>query len=64
MNRHIIKVIFEDDCFCVVNKPAGVLVIPTPKNEKNTLIHRVNVEGFLPGLKSKLHPCHRIDRDT
>ncbi len=64
MNRHIIKVIFQDDYFCVVNKPSGVLVIPSPKNEKNTLIHRVNADDFLPELKSKLHPCHRIDRDT
>lgn len=48
-----IKIVFEDDDLLVINKPAGLLVIPTPKNEKYTLTSIL-----------KAHPCHRLDRDT
>lgn len=37
----------------VVDKPAGLLTIPTPKRENRTLTSILN-----------LHPCHRLDRQT
>ena len=49
----MIKVVFEDSDIMVVNKPPGLLVVPTPKNEKYTLTSIL-----------KLHPCHRLDRET
>ena len=49
----MIKVVFEDSDLIVVNKPAGLLVVPTPKNEKYTLTSIL-----------KAHPCHRLDRET
>lgn len=49
----MIKVVFEDSDLMVVNKPAGLLVVPTPKNEKYTLTSLL-----------KAHPCHRLDRET
>ncbi len=48
-----IKIIFEDDYIMVVNKPPGLLVVPTPKNEKYTLTGILNA-----------YPCHRLDRET
>ena len=48
-----IPIIYEDDWLLVVDKPSGLLTIPTPKNEKRTL---TSILG--------LHPCHRLDRDT
>jgi 23S rRNA pseudouridine1911/1915/1917 synthase len=48
-----IPVVYEDDWLLVVDKPSGLLVIPTPKNEKRTL---TSILG--------LHPCHRLDRQT
>jgi len=48
-----IPVIYEDDWLFVVDKPSGLLTIPTPKNEKRTL---TSILG--------LHPCHRLDRET
>ncbi|MBN2830773.1 MAG: RluA family pseudouridine synthase [Candidatus Omnitrophica bacterium] len=48
-----IPVVYEDDYLLVVDKPSGLLTVPTPKNEKRTLT------GILG-----LYPCHRLDRDT
>ncbi len=48
----------------VVNKPAGLLVIPTPKNETRTLTSILNNDLKEKGALYRLHPCHRLDRDT
>jgi len=48
-----IPVIYEDDWLLVVDKPSGLLTIPTPKRESRTL---TSILG--------LHPCHRLDRET
>lgn len=48
-----IPIVYEDDTLVVVEKPAGLLVIPTPKKESRTL---TSILG--------LYPCHRLDRET
>lgn len=48
-----IPVIYEDDWLLVVDKPSGLLTIPTPKQESRTL---TSILG--------LRPCHRLDRET
>jgi 23S rRNA pseudouridine1911/1915/1917 synthase len=48
----------------IVNKPAGLLVIPTPKNETRTLTSILNDDLKEKGVSYRLHPCHRLDRDT
>jgi 23S rRNA pseudouridine1911/1915/1917 synthase len=57
-----VNVLYEDDSFVVFDKPAGLLVIPTEKNEKNTLIDVANRQ--YASADWKLHPCHRLDRET
>lgn len=59
-----INVVYEDDHIVVVEKPAGMLVIPAPKDESNTLTGILNRELDSRGVGTHLHPCHRIDRDT
>lgn len=74
-----IRILYEDDHYISFDKPAGVLVIPTPKKEKNTLVDFVNIQylqntlsqrSMCPGgdvaraNKHKLYPCHRLDRYT
>jgi len=59
-----IPVVFEDDWLLVVNKPAGLLSVPTPKREARTLTSILNQEAQDRGLKYRLHPCHRLDRET
>jgi 23S rRNA pseudouridine1911/1915/1917 synthase len=58
------EILFEDEHMLAINKPSGILVIPTPKNEKNTLTDRLNDLFEKRGLDVRAHPCHRIDRDT
>ena len=59
-----IPVLFEDECFVAFDKPAGVLVIPSPKKEKNTLVSIVNQQYAATKDSFQLHPCHRLDRET
>lgn len=59
-----LKILYEDTALIVIDKPSGLLVIPSPKGETNTLTHFVN--EYLQGKKELIqaYPCHRIDRET
>jgi len=48
-----IPIIYEDNYLLIVDKPSGLLTVPTPKNEGRTL---TSILGA--------YPCHRLDRDT
>jgi 23S rRNA pseudouridine1911/1915/1917 synthase len=56
-----IPVLYEDENCLVFNKPSGLLVIPTDKNEDHTL---VNIANQQQGAHGSLYPAHRLDRDT
>ncbi len=58
------KVVYEDESIIVVDKPAGMLVIPTPKNETYTLTHLLNRQLDSRGIEVNAYPCHRLDRET
>ena len=58
------KILYEDDHIIAVDKPSGMLVIPTPKGEPNTLTSLLNRELDARGIEANAHPCHRIDRET
>jgi len=57
-------ILYEDNYLFVIDKPAGMLVIPTPKGETNTLTDLLNDELASRGLDRFAHPCHRLDRET
>ena len=57
-------IVYEDDQLMVVDKPSGMLVIPTPKKETNTLTDLLNNELDRRGIEVNVHPCHRLDRET
>jgi RluA family pseudouridine synthase len=59
-----IPVVYEDDWLLIVDKPSGLLTIPTPKNEQRTLTSILNDELKNKKLLYRLHPCHRLDRET
>lgn len=59
-----IPVIYEDDWLLVVDKPSGLLTIPTPKKERRTLTSILNNDLRKKGFSFRLHPCHRLDRET
>lgn len=59
-----IPIIYEDDWLLVVDKPSGLLTIPTAKNESRTLTSILNEDLKERGKLYRLHPCHRLDRET
>jgi len=59
-----IPIVYEDDWLLVLDKPPGLLTIPTPQNEKRTLTSILNDDAKEKDLPYRLHPCHRLDRET
>ncbi|MEK6733044.1 MAG: RluA family pseudouridine synthase [Candidatus Omnitrophota bacterium] len=57
-------IVYEDGHIFVINKPSGMLVVPTPKGETNTLTDLLNQELDRRGAEANAYPCHRIDRET
>jgi tRNA pseudouridine65 synthase len=56
-----IEVLYEDEYYIVVNKPAPMLTHPTQENrkEKENLLFTVRDQ-----INLKLYPIHRLDRQT
>ncbi|MEI6631016.1 MAG: RluA family pseudouridine synthase [bacterium] len=59
-----LAVLYEDEWLAAIDKPAGLLTIPTPKKESRTLTSILNDDLKQKGLAYRFHPCHRLDRDT
>jgi len=59
-----IPIVYEDDWLLIVNKPAGLLSVATPKKELRTLTSILNQDAAERGIKYNLYPCHRLDRET
>ncbi|MDX1917517.1 MAG: RluA family pseudouridine synthase [Candidatus Caenarcaniphilales bacterium] len=63
-----LKIVYEDDHVIVINKPAGMVVHPTPQLRTGTLVNALlsryqklsdcSGEPFRPGI------VHRLDKDT
>lgn len=62
-----LEVLYEDDWFAALFKPAGLVVHPGPGNQRRTLVHGL-LHRFknLSGVAGKSRPgiVHRLDRDT
>jgi len=56
--------VYEDDSIIVIDKPSGMLVIPTPKKETNTLTDLINRDLDSRRIEANAYPCHRLDRET
>jgi len=68
-NKNIVlNIIFENDDFLIINKPAGLLVHPTNKERKNTLVN--GLLAYYPKIRnvgdnaSRPGIVHRLDRDA
>jgi len=62
-----LDILFENDDLLVVNKPAGMVVHPSPGHEVGTLVHAVlghvpDLEGI--GGEERPGVVHRLDKDT
>jgi len=62
-----IEAIYEDNDLIVVNKPAGLVVHPSPGHESGTLVNALLSKcPDLQGIGGELRPgiVHRLDKDT
>lgn len=59
-----IPIVYEDEYLLVLDKPSGLLTIPTPRNEARTLTSILNDDLKNRQAGYRLHPCHRLDRET
>lgn len=62
-----LDVVFENSDLVVVNKPAGMVVHPSPGHDQGTLVHAAL--GYIPeleGIGGEERPgiVHRLDKDT
>ena len=55
---------YEDEFLLVINKPAGMLVHPTVKEDGSTLYNFVKRYYEARNIESGLHPVSRLDRNT
>jgi 23S rRNA pseudouridine1911/1915/1917 synthase len=59
-----LTVVHEDPHLLVVDKPAGVVVHPTPGQTSGTLVHGLLEHGIAGGDDDRPGIVHRLDRDT
>ena len=63
----LLDIVFENDDLMVVNKPAGMVVHPSPGHDSGTLVHAVlghapEMEGI--GGEERPGIVHRLDKET
>lgn len=59
-----LDIIYEDDCYIVINKPAGIPVHPSMSHYEDSLSNGIRYYFDSIGLKKKIRPVNRIDKDT
>ena len=60
-----LRVLYEDRHVIIVDKPAGLLTLPTPEHERDTLLGRVGHYLTLRyGGRPHVAIVHRLDKDT
>jgi 23S rRNA pseudouridine1911/1915/1917 synthase len=59
-----IPVVYEDDALVIVNKPPGLLTVGGPDADTRHLTLILNEEAAREGASYRLHPCHRLDKET
>jgi 23S rRNA pseudouridine1911/1915/1917 synthase len=59
-----LRIVFEDDAFIVVDKPAGVLAVPLERKLQAPSVFEQLIQHFRSHGKRKPLTVHRIDRDT
>ena len=59
-----LDIIYEDDWYLVINKPSGITVHPSILHYDDSLSNGVKYYFDSIGLKKKIRPVNRIDKDT
>lgn len=59
-----LKIIYEDDAYIVINKPCNMPVHPSMLHYNNSLSNGLRYYFDELGLKKKIRPVNRLDKDT
>lgn len=59
-----LKIVYEDDCLLVIDKPAGIPVIPSHQYPSKTLANGLLAHFQKENLPSTVHIINRLDRNT
>ena len=59
-----LNIIYEDDCYLIINKPPHIPVHPSILHYDNSLSNGVKYYFDSIGLKRKIRPVNRLDKDT
>jgi len=63
-----LDIYYEDEHLMIIDKPAGMIVHPTPKIKTGTLVNAIlyHCQGNLPGINGVNRPgiVHRLDKET
>ena len=59
-----LNIIYEDESYIVVNKPAGIPVHPSILHFEDSLSNGIKYYFDTINLKKKIRPVNRIDKDT
>ena len=59
-----LDIIYEDEYFFVINKPAGLLSVSTTKEKEKTAYHEVREFIKNRNKSDKIFVLHRLDKDT
>ena len=59
-----LNIIYEDEAYIVVNKPAGIPVHPSMDHYTDSLSNGIAFYYNQIGLKKKIRPVNRLDKDT
>jgi len=57
-------ILFEDDHYLIINKPANVPTIPSREHRTGTIANRVIGYFIKKDIESTFHAVNRLDRDT
>lgn len=59
-----LQIIYEDDAYIVINKPSNLPVHPSMLHYENSLSNGLKYYFDKIGLKKKIRPVNRLDKDT
>ncbi len=59
-----LDIIYEDDCYLVINKPSGIPVHPSAKHYLDSLSNGVRFYFDKMNINKKIRPVNRLDKDT
>ena len=59
-----LNILYEDNAFLILNKPAGIAIHPSCSHFSTSLSNGVKYYFEKIGLKRKIRPVNRLDKDT